>query len=128
MLEKFRVAKFRFTVCAKEPIRFPAYPGAVFYSSFGYAFKRVVCAIRGKECNGCLLKRKCIYSYIFETPPPGRRKNAPSPPKGTAPFIIEHLIAEKQSFASIEKFPFPVIFTGQMWYLQKVDLSRKYKK
>lgn len=49
-------------------------------------------------------------------------------PKVPHPFVIEPLIAEKQSFASIEKFPFPVILIGQMWYLQKMNLSRKYKK
>ena len=39
MLESFRVAKFRFTVYAREQIRFPDYKGAVFRGGFGYAFK-----------------------------------------------------------------------------------------
>ncbi|QII11466.1 hypothetical protein KsCSTR_20870 [Candidatus Kuenenia stuttgartiensis] len=69
MFERFRAVRFRFTICAKYQIRFPAYKGAVFCGGFGYAFRLVVCVIKSKECDECLLKQKCIYSYIFETPP-----------------------------------------------------------
>ena len=75
MLETFRLAKFRFTICARDHIRFPAYKGAAFRGGFGYAFKRVVCVTKNRECDDCLLKQKCIYSYIFETPPPQDTEN-----------------------------------------------------
>ena len=112
MLETFRLAKFRFTVCAKEHIRFPAYKGSAFRGGFGYAFKRVVCVIKGKECDDCLLKQKCIYSYIFETPPPQDTEILRLYPKVPHPFVIEPPITEKQTFEPGETFSFHLILIG----------------
>ncbi|CAG0941751.1 hypothetical protein BROC_01581 [Candidatus Brocadiaceae bacterium] len=112
MLETLRVAKFRFGVCVKEPIRFPAYKGAVFRGGFGYAFKGVVCVIRNKACDDCLLKQKCIYSYIFETPPPEDTEMLRLYPKVPHPFVIEPPITEKQTFNPGEEFPFHLILIG----------------
>ena len=44
--------------------------GSTLRGGFGAAFRRIVCVIRDKECSDCLLKGKCVYSCIFETPPP----------------------------------------------------------
>ena len=112
MLETFRLAKFRFTVCAKEHIRFPSYKGAAFRGGFGYAFKRVVCVIKGKECDDCLLKQKCIYSYIFETPPPQDTEMLRLYPKVPHPFVIEPPITEKQTFEPGEEFSFHLVLIG----------------
>lgn len=112
MLERFRVAKFRFTICAKDHIRFPAYKGAVFRGGFGYAFRRVVCVIKGKDCDECLLKQKCIYSYIFETPPPEDTGMLRLYPKVPHPFVIEPPVTEKQTFAPGEEFSFHLILIG----------------
>ena len=66
--------QFRFGITALEPLILPVYKGSTFRGRFGYAFKRVVCVIRDKECPDCILKDKCIYSYVFETPPPSDTK------------------------------------------------------
>ena len=113
MLETFRLARFRFTVSAKEHIRFPSYKGSAFRGGFGYAFKRVVCVIKGKECDDCLLKQKCIYSYIFETPPPQDTEMLRLYPKVPHPFVIEPPITEKQSFETGEIFTFHLVLIGQ---------------
>lgn len=113
MLKTFRLAKFRFTVCAKEHIRFPTYKGSAFRGGFGYAFKRVVCVIKGKGCDECLLKQKCIYSYIFETPLPEDTEMLRLYPKVPHPFVIEPPITEKQFFALGETFTFHLILIGQ---------------
>ncbi|PIV41853.1 MAG: CRISPR-associated protein Cas6, partial [Nitrospirae bacterium CG02_land_8_20_14_3_00_41_53] len=42
--------QFNFNITAKEPLILPAYKGSTFRGGFGYAFKRVVCAIKDKEC------------------------------------------------------------------------------
>ena len=112
MLEIFRLARFRFTVSAKEHIRFPSYKGSAFRGGFGYAFKRVVCVIKGKECDDCLLKQKCIYSYIFETPPPQDTEILRLYPKVPHPFVIEPPITEKQTFEPGETFSFHLILIG----------------
>ena len=112
MLETFRLARFRFTVSAKEHIRFPSYKGSAFRGGFGYAFKRVVCVIKGKECDDCLLKQKCIYSYIFETPPPQDTEMLRLYPKVPHPFVIEPPVTEKQSFEPGEEFSFHLVLIG----------------
>ena len=112
MFESFRLAKFRFTVCARDQIRLPDYKGAVFRGGFGYAFKKVVCVVKGKPCDACLLKQKCIYSYIFETPPPENAEILRLYPKVPHPFVIEPPLTEKQVFAPGESFSFHLILIG----------------
>lgn len=41
--------QFAFRLTANEPLILPAYKGSTIRRSFGYTFKRVVCAIRDKE-------------------------------------------------------------------------------
>lgn len=41
--------QFNSKITAKELIILPAYKGSTFRGSFGYAFKRVVCAIKDKD-------------------------------------------------------------------------------
>lgn len=64
-----RYQKFNFTIEATEPIGLPYYKGSTFRGGFGNAFKRVVCALKRNDCSECLLKTRCVYAYIFETPP-----------------------------------------------------------
>ena len=61
--------KFQFVIEPKERIILPPYKGSTFRGGFGSAFKKVVCICRKTECDTCILKEKCIYSYVFETPP-----------------------------------------------------------
>ncbi len=52
---------------------------------FGHALKRVVCAMRLRDCTGCPLEYACTYTTIFETRPRPdagimtRYKRAPHP-------------------------------------------------
>lgn len=112
MLKRFRVARFRLTVCAKEHISLPVYKGSAFRGGFGYAFKRIVCVIKERECLACLLRQKCIYSYIFETPPPEDTEMLRLYPKVPHPFVIEHPTTEKQTFEPDEEFAFHLILIG----------------
>ena len=66
----FPCQKYRFTMQAVDPILLPYYKGSTFRGAFGMAFKKIVCALRQKSCSECILKSRCVYSYIFETIPP----------------------------------------------------------
>ena len=72
----------------------------------------MVCVIRNKACDDCLLKQKCIYSYIFETPPPQDTEILRLYPKVPHPFVIEPPITEKQTFEPGETFSFHLILIG----------------
>lgn len=69
-LNNFSLAKFQLTISPIDKITLPIYKGSTFRGGFGYAFKRIVCISSHKDCSECLLKEKCIYSYVFGTPPP----------------------------------------------------------
>lgn len=47
--------QFNFKLTAKEHVVLPAYKGLTFRGGFGYAFKRVVCAIKDKKCSLLIL-------------------------------------------------------------------------
>ena len=79
-----KVGKFELSIQAKDHIILPSYKGSTLRGGFGNAFKKVVCALKDKECSDCMLKERCVYSYVFETPPPAdakvMRKYLRSPP------------------------------------------------
>lgn len=61
--------KFTLVIEALEELYLPYYKGSTFRGGFGNAFRRVVCALKMQDCKDCLLKQRCIYAYVFETPP-----------------------------------------------------------
>ena len=71
----FRFAQFKFFLKALNCISLPVYKGSTLRGAFGSTFKKVVCVTREKICNSCMLKEKCVYSYVFETPPPLGKRN-----------------------------------------------------
>ncbi|HID92868.1 MAG TPA: CRISPR system precrRNA processing endoribonuclease RAMP protein Cas6 [bacterium (Candidatus Stahlbacteria)] len=66
--KNLRITTFAFTLTPLEEIILPAYAGAAIRGGFGYAFKKIACVSREKDCNTCMLRGKCIYSYTFESP------------------------------------------------------------
>jgi hypothetical protein len=101
--DKFTVARFRFNLSPLEEIHLPLYKGSTLRGGFGHAFKRVVCIQKGKECNGCMVKSTCVYSYVFETSPPEETeilrlyKNVPHP------FVIEPPLTSQRLFKKGEE-------------------------
>ena len=69
-LPEIKTSSFQFILKAQDPLVLPPYKGSTLRGGFGFAFKRVVCALLNQDCPDCLLKEKCLYSYVFETPPP----------------------------------------------------------
>ncbi|MCX7771009.1 MAG: CRISPR system precrRNA processing endoribonuclease RAMP protein Cas6 [Proteobacteria bacterium] len=60
--------KLIFLIRAKDDIFLPYYKGSTFRGGFGNAFRRVACPLRESLCSDCILKRECVYYYVFETP------------------------------------------------------------
>lgn len=104
---------FTFFLCTKEIILLPPYKGSTLRGGFGYAFKRVVCAIREKECTDCLLKEKCIYSYIFETPPLSDTKIMRKYTNAPHPFIIEPPPERKRGYKPGDEMSFSLVLIGR---------------
>jgi CRISPR-associated endoribonuclease Cas6 len=105
--------QFRFGITALEPLILPTYKGSTFRGGFGYAFKRVVCAIRDKECPDCILKEKCVYSYVFETPPPSDTKIMRKYKAAPHPFVIEPPPEKRRGYKPGDDLKFGLILIGR---------------
>jgi CRISPR-associated endoribonuclease Cas6 len=109
----FRFARFLFFLKALTHIRLPAYKGSTLRGGFGHAFKKVVCVKREKTCTSCLLKGKCVYSYVFETPPPQDTSKMRKYPFAPHPFIITPPLEERRDYEEGESFSFELTLIGR---------------
>ncbi|MBW2030046.1 MAG: CRISPR system precrRNA processing endoribonuclease RAMP protein Cas6 [Deltaproteobacteria bacterium] len=80
----------------------PYYKGSTFRGVFGTALKRVVCALRREECKDCILRERCLYSQVFETP-----SSRPHP------FVIEPPLSTDTHFEGGSPFNFSLLLFGE---------------
>ena len=112
-MASLKFKKFTFSLNASEPMILPTFKGSTLRGGFGYAFKRVVCAIKNKECPDCLLKEKCIYSYVFETPPPSDTKIMRKYIAAPHPFILEPPPEKRRGYKTGDEISFGLILIGK---------------
>ncbi|MEK7846650.1 MAG: hypothetical protein AAB257_06770, partial [Nitrospinota bacterium] len=104
--------KYRIKLKAKELISLPPYKGSALRGVFGYALKRVICVVKKSKCKDCMLRIKCVYSSIMETPIPEdhpdhrKYKNAPHP------YIIVPPLTRLQYFKPDESISFDFVLIG----------------
>jgi hypothetical protein len=106
-------SKFHIIIEPEERMMLPPYKGSTFRGGFGNAFRSVVCISRKTECSSCIVKDKCIYSYIFETPPPSHTEIMRKYEKAPHPFIIEPPLEKKQVYDAGDEIIFNLILIGQ---------------
>jgi CRISPR-associated endoribonuclease Cas6 len=63
------IAGFEFRFAARAPMRVPGYLGSAWRGGFGRALRRAVCITGLPVCPGCPFETRCVYPYVFETPP-----------------------------------------------------------
>ncbi len=112
-LNNFPLAKFQLTISPIDKIILPKYKGSTFRGGFGHAFKKVVCVSFHKDCSECLLKEKCIYSYVFETPIPKDTTIMRKYPYAPHPFVIEPPLNEKTEFDKNDDLDFGLTLIGR---------------
>lgn len=112
-LRHFKFAQFQFLLKAIDHLNLPEYKGSTLRGGFGYAFKKVVCALRNKECPDCLLKEKCIYSYVFETPPPSDSRMMRKYPNAPHPFVLCPPLEDDRIYEPGEELQFQLTLIGK---------------
>ncbi len=105
--------KYGFTCRLETDAILPGYKGSTFRGVFGHALKRVVCALKRVECDACVLKQRCVYAKVFETPialtmPEGSRISAPP-----HPFVIEPPLTDLRDYRAGERFDCGLILFGE---------------
>ena len=104
---------FSFSLTAKEIILLPSYKGSTLRGGFGNAFRKIVCALRKSDCTDCILKEKCVYSYVFETPPPSDTKMMTKYTNAPHPFIIEPPPEKRQAYKPGDDIIFGLTLVGR---------------
>jgi len=113
MLKTLHFAKFTFTAHARDTILLPPYKGSTFRGGFGNIFKKVVCIRSNKDCDTCLLRDRCIYLYIFETPPPAETTVMRKYETAPHPFVIEPFEDTRTTFEPGEPLSFGLVLIGK---------------
>jgi len=89
----------------------PIYKGSTFRGAFGVALRKVVCTLRNKECQDCLLSSRCIYAQIFEpTSWNYCSSRTVAPPH---PYIIEPDPSTRTRFSTGNLFCFNLLLFGE---------------
>jgi hypothetical protein len=112
-LQQVKTGSFEFHLQARDPLVLPAYKGSTLRGGFGYAFKKVVCALRNQNCPACLLKEKCLYSYVFETPPPADTRIMRKYKAAPHPFVIEPPMERQRIYRPGAEFLFGLTLIGR---------------
>lgn len=92
MLEKLRVARFRFEMVALERATLPKFKGSTLRGGFGYTFKSIACQYQdaGQPCGSkCGRGNDCVYGYLFETQVPAGIGALQGQTEAPGPFVIE---------------------------------------
>jgi len=104
---------YRFSCLFEDDAVLPSYKGSTFRGVFGNALKKVVCALKRRDCSDCLLRHRCIYFQVFETPSLSeetRDSRIASPPH---PFVIEPPFTTETHFQKGDPFEFQLLLFGQ---------------
>lgn len=118
MLEGLKIGQFTLGIRALDDLHLPAYKGSTFRGGFGQALRRVVCALRRQECATCLLRDRCIYLYVFETPPPPGSERLRLYKTVPHPFVIEPPLDDVRRIPAGERVELGLILLGRaMEYL-----------
>jgi len=113
MLEKFTFSQFSFEMITLDNLMLPPYKGSTLRGAFGHAFKKVVCTLRNRNCQDCILKERCVYSYVFETPTPANSSIMKKYPAVPHPFVILPPKEEKRLYTKDETFTFSLTLIGK---------------
>ena len=82
------IANFRLNYLAREDVRLSGYAGSAWRGAFGHALKATVCATNVRHCEDCTLYRRCVHSYIFETPTPENSDRMRLYPHVPHPYVL----------------------------------------
>lgn len=112
-MEGISYGSYQFTLAAREALVLPAYKGSTLRGGFGHVFKRVVCAPRKATCDGCFLKESCVYSYVFETPPPSGSTMMRKYEAAPHPFVIEPPVDTRRGYEPGQELTFSLVLVGR---------------
>ncbi len=104
-----RCGRYRFVCVFDEEARLPPFKGSTIRGAFGWALKRVTCALKTQQCPNCILRETCVYCKIFESLPSEKLQNRMSPPH---PFVIEPPDGDETLYRAGSDLSFDILLFG----------------
>jgi len=104
---------YRFSCLFEDEAILPSYKGSTFRGVFGKALRKVVCALKRNDCSECLLRERCIYYQVFETPSLSEEAGGPRVASPPHPFVIEPPLTAETHFKKGEPFEFQFLLFGR---------------
>jgi CRISPR-associated endoribonuclease Cas6 len=104
---------FTFSLEVRDVLILPSYKGSTLRGGFGNVFRKIVCALKKTDCADCILKEKCVYSYVFETPPPSGAKIMRKYTAAPHPFVIEPPQEKRRGYTPGNEIKFGLILIGR---------------
>jgi len=105
---------YRFNCRFEGDAELPVFKGSTFRGVFGHALKRVVCALKRQECPDCILRERCLYTRVFETPFVQCGKEASRNSAIPHPFVIEPPPETQTHFGKGDTFECGLILFGEV--------------
>ncbi|MBI4523637.1 MAG: CRISPR system precrRNA processing endoribonuclease RAMP protein Cas6 [Deltaproteobacteria bacterium] len=112
-LKKITFASFIFHLRAATELHLPPYKGSTLRGAFGITFKETVCIMEHRDCDRCLLRLKCAYPYIFDTPIPEDSARMRRYERAPHPFVIEPPLETQQLYKPNELLSFGLTLIGK---------------
>jgi hypothetical protein len=108
-----RLARYRFTIRALDPVNIPPRTGGTLRGGFGYALRRQVCCRAEAHCLSCDLRSECVYSYLFRTSPPEDAEVLSNLTAVARPFVIQPTFDGARSAQPGDRLDFHVVLVGR---------------
>lgn len=112
-LQKISFASFVFHLRATAELLLPSYKGSTLRGAFGIVFKETVCVVEHRDCDRCILKLKCAYPYIFDTPVPDDSTRMRKYERAPHPFIIDPPLDTNETYKPGEPLSFGLTLIGK---------------
>ncbi|MFQ5903240.1 MAG: CRISPR system precrRNA processing endoribonuclease RAMP protein Cas6 [Candidatus Binatia bacterium] len=112
-LNKISFASFVFHLRPTTELHLPPYKGSTLRGAFGIVFKDTVCVMDHRDCDRCILRLKCAYPYIFDTPVPDGSARMRKYTRAPHPFVIEPPLETKTTYESGEPVSFGLTLIGK---------------
>lgn len=106
------VQRLRFDLRPLEEARLPVFLGSTLRGGLAWGLRRVCCTSPGEECEGCLLRERCAYSYLIETPRPLAADRMRSQNKLPHPIVIVPPEKRKEPWTDRDGLEFDVLLLG----------------
>ncbi|MGQ9652279.1 MAG: CRISPR system precrRNA processing endoribonuclease RAMP protein Cas6 [Phycisphaerae bacterium] len=90
----------------------PSYRGTTIRGAFGYALRKIVCAVPGGQCATCLLGSRCAFPVVFEGRSPANRSFMTKYPHIPQPFVLRTSLSEPRQVEAGSESTFGIRLFG----------------